>query len=148
MLFYVSYADGSSTSRFLNTTMMHIPPQHSVAMPYLILDQASRYRTFAERVFNAKLSHETINEDGSLGHCELSIGDQVIMFSESRPEWPARHADLFVYVPDADFTYQEAMKAGGTEVMPLSDQPYGRSGGVKDPCGNIWWITTPPEVGP
>jgi PhnB protein len=27
-------------------------------------------------------------------------------------------------------------------VLPLSDQNYGRSGGVKDPAGNIWWITS------
>jgi len=26
--------------------------------------------------------------------------------------------------------------------MQLSDQSYGRTCGVKDPCGNSWWITS------
>jgi uncharacterized glyoxalase superfamily protein PhnB len=41
---------------------------------------------------------------------------------------------LPVYVPDVDETYRKALAAGGR-----------RHGGVKDPCGNAWWISTMPE---
>ena len=50
-------------------------------------------------------------------------------------------AGLFIYVEDADETYKKAIEEGATVVTTLSDQAYGRSGGVKDPFGNTWWIT-------
>jgi PhnB protein len=37
---------------------------------------------------------------------------------------------------------QRAIHAGGVQIMPVADMPYGdRQGGVKDPWGNIWWIS-------
>ena len=33
--------------------------------------------------------------------------------------------------------------AGAKLVTPVADQQYGRSGGVEDPFGLTWWITTP-----
>jgi PhnB protein len=42
-----------------------------------------------------------------------------------------------------DSVYQLAVKAGGTTVMEPMDMFYGdRSGGVKDPSGNSWFIAT------
>ena len=32
--------------------------------------------------------------------------------------------------------------AGATTVMGLSDQDYGRTCGLTDPLGNVWWITS------
>jgi PhnB protein len=50
---------------------------------------------------------------------------------------------LHVYVADADATYRRALAAGGISVQEPTDQFYGdRSGGVRDPCGNLWWIAT------
>ena len=50
---------------------------------------------------------------------------------------------LYLYVPDADAVYRRAIEAGGVSVMEPADQFYGdRSGGVKDPVGNTWWIAT------
>ena len=82
------------------------------------------------------------NADGSYGHCEMNIGGCTMMFSNSIPEWEARTGDYFIYVENADKTFQLAKEAGATVVMELRDLPYGRSGGVKDAYGNIWWITT------
>ena len=43
-------------------------------------------------------------------------------------------------------TYQQAVKAGGKTVMEPIDMFYGdRSGGVKDPSGNTWFIATHKE---
>ncbi|MDQ6905015.1 MAG: hypothetical protein M3139_18640 [Bacteroidota bacterium] len=41
---------------------------------------------------------------------------------------------------DADETYKKAIEAGGISITEVADQSYGRSGGVKDPFGNSWWI--------
>jgi PhnB protein len=49
---------------------------------------------------------------------------------------------MFVIVPDADRTYEKALANGATTIMPPADQEYGRSGGVTDPYGNVWWITS------
>ena len=52
-------------------------------------------------------------------------------------------AMLHLYVDDADASYQRALAAGAASVQAPTNQFYGdRSGGVKDPCGNLWWIAT------
>jgi PhnB protein len=58
---------------------------------------------------------------------------------------------IHLYVQDVDATYERALDAGATSVRDVEDQFYGdRSGGVRDPGGNVWWISThvedvPPE---
>ena len=53
---------------------------------------------------------------------------------------------LHLYVPNADATYQRAVSAGATSTMEMTDQFYGdRSGSVKDPAGNTWFIATHKE---
>jgi hypothetical protein len=53
---------------------------------------------------------------------------------------------LHLYVSDVDRVYRRALAAGGTATMEPADQFYGdRSGGVKDPCGNHWYIATHKE---
>jgi uncharacterized glyoxalase superfamily protein PhnB len=121
---------------------MNIPKGHQVIMPYFILDAVDLFIEFVLATFEATITYQAKNDDGSTGHCELQIGGATIMCSGTRPEWPARNADLFVYVDNADTSYDKALKAGGTTVSELSTQDYGRTCGVKDPCGNIWWITS------
>lgn len=118
------------------------PSDYQQVMPYLILDNAMQFLEFTKTVFDAEEKIKHVNEDGSVGHCEIFIGKSVIMFSNSRPEWGAMNAGLFIYVADADTTYQKALDNGAVSVMPPADQEYGRSCGVKDPQGNTWWITS------
>jgi uncharacterized glyoxalase superfamily protein PhnB len=50
----------------------------------------------------------------------------------------------YVYVRDVDATYRRALAAGGVSVQE-PEQKQGdpdRRGGVKDPAGNTWWVTT------
>jgi PhnB protein len=52
-------------------------------------------------------------------------------------------ASIYLYVTDCDRVYQRALDAGGTLVFEIMNLPSGeRYGGVKDCCGNIWWIAT------
>ncbi|ACT95852.1 VOC family protein [Dyadobacter fermentans] len=121
-----------------------IPNGHQTIMPYLMLDGAPKFRDFTTTVFGGTIGATQYQEDHpeQIRHSEVRIGDSTIMFCDSRPEWPAQPANLFVYVDNADDTYQKALDAGGTSVMPPADQDYGRSCGVADPCGNTWWITS------
>lgn len=57
-----------------------------------------------------------------------------------------RPAALFLYVPNVDTLYENALKAGASSVMPPTDRPEGdRTGGVKDVFGNVWYIATHQE---
>jgi PhnB protein len=50
--------------------------------------------------------------------------------------------NIFLYVDDVDTRFQRALDAGASVVMPVANQPYGRSGGLKDPFGLVWWLST------
>jgi PhnB protein len=51
-----------------------------------------------------------------------------------------------LYVTDPDGSYAQALAAGARSVMPVSDEPYGRVGGVEDAVGNQWFFTRPPST--
>lgn len=121
---------------------MKIPAGHHTAMPYLMLENARDFQAFVEAVFPATLSHISLNDNKLIRHAEFRIGDSTIMFCNAQDKWDAQPSQLFIYVDDADKSYQTALDNGATSVMELSDQPYGRTCGVKDPCGNTWWITS------
>ncbi|NML40804.1 VOC family protein [Chitinophaga sp. G-6-1-13] len=121
---------------------MKIPAGHHTVIPYLMLENASDFLTFAQEVFQAKLSHVSLHDDKLVRHAELVIGDSTIMACNARDQWKAQPGQLFIYVEDADASFQTALDHGALTVMELSDQPYGRTCGVKDPCGNTWWITS------
>ncbi len=53
---------------------------------------------------------------------------------------------LYLYVPDADASYERALQAGCTSLQEPKDEFYGdRTSGVKDPFGNLWWFGTHQE---
>lgn len=120
---------------------MNIPKGHQTLMTYLMMEDAAAFIDFIKNVFDAEMTHESMR-DGIVGHCEAQINGGTIMFSGSRDEWKPQTANMFVYVEDADETYAKAISAGATTVMEVADQEYGRSGGVTDPFGNVWWITS------
>lgn len=121
---------------------MEIPKGHQALMPYLIVEDADRFFYFAEKVLDAKLTYPAEKPENLDGHCELNIAGSTIMFAKSGGQWTPRTADMFVYVENADETYDKAVAEGATTVMPPADQDYGRSCGVTDPFGNVWWITS------
>lgn len=121
---------------------MKLPEGHQQVIPYLILRNAAGFFDFTKQVFGAIEKHRSYQENGkSFKHGEVMIGNATIMFGQTNDNWGTESAGLFVYVEDADVTFKKALDAGATEVMALTDQSYGRSGGVKDPFGNTWWIT-------
>ncbi len=121
---------------------MKIPDNYQTVMPYLILKNASEFIEFTQKVFEAKETHRTMRDEKIIMHAEIMIGESTIMFADTTDEFNVSSAGLFVYVDDADATYKLALTNGGVAVSELSDQPYGRSGGIKDPFGNVWWITS------
>jgi PhnB protein len=119
---------------------------HSVT-PYVTVKGAAKTIDFLKTAFGARLDHEPIKRpDGSIMHATLKIGESMVMLAEESEQMKAAPATLYLYVPNADVAYQAAIKAGGKSVMEPADQFYGdRSGGVKDPSGNSWFVATHKE---
>ena len=112
-------------------------------MPYLILKGAIKFIDFAMEVFNAELNLSKMREDNeTLMHAELNIGGSTIMLCDATFDWKAATGNLFIYVNNADETYHKAIKAGAKSVLELKDESYGRTCGICDPFGNVWWITS------
>lgn len=132
-------------------TAKPIPDGYHAVTPYLIVRGANKEIEFLKQAFDAKPSHDAIKRpDGSIMHAQVTIGDSCVMVAEESEMAKATTSTLYVYVPDVDSVYRQAVKAGGQSVMEPSDMFYGdRSGGVKDPSGNSWFIATHKEdVGP
>lgn len=118
------------------------PVGHQTIMPYLMVQGAEKFSQFIQKVFNAKEKVKKMRDGDGIMHAEIMIGESTIMFCDSTAQWKPMAAGMFVYVDNADDTYKKALDAGATSITEPSDQSYGRSGGVTDPFGNVWWITS------
>ena len=124
-----------------------IPDGYHSVTPYLTVRGATKVIDFLKHAFGAKLSHDAIKRpDGSIMHAQVLIGDSRIMIAEENEMTKATASTLYLYVPDVDSVFRQAVKSGGQAIMEPSDMFYGdRSGGVKDPSGNSWFIATHKE---
>jgi PhnB protein len=98
---------------------------------------------FLQKAFGAEEIYRAQSPDGVVHHAQVRIGDSVIGMGEAHGPYQPAPATLHLYVPDADALYDRALRAGATSIQPVAEQPYGdRSGGVRDPFGNRWFIAT------
>jgi PhnB protein len=120
-----------------------IPEGYHTLTPFLMVEGASSLIEFLKSAFEAQETERIAHPDGSIMHAQLRIGDSVVMLSDVMCDWKPTPTSIYLYVNDADATYQRALQAGATSVMEPADQFYGdRQGSVKDPVGNYWWIAT------
>lgn len=123
---------------------MKIPNGHQPLMPYLILKNADAFIEFTKTVFGAKEIFKSYrdNDNKIIMHAEVQINGCNIMFADMNEFYGVANANLFIYVEDADHTVDIALANGATIINELADQDYGRSGGIEDPFGNVWWVTS------
>jgi uncharacterized glyoxalase superfamily protein PhnB len=121
---------------------MKLPENHQTIMPYLVLKDVRGFLKFVLNTFDAEILTEHLDDDGRVMHAEIKIGNSTVMMGEANEIWGVNNAGMFIYVEDADKTFQLALRNGAESIMELTNQEYGRSGGIKDPFGNIWWITS------
>jgi uncharacterized glyoxalase superfamily protein PhnB len=104
---------------------------------------AARLIEFLKTAFGAEVKHLSKAPDGLVMHASLRIGDSMLMLSDARDTWPAQPTGIYLYVPNVDELYQQAMQAGAESIRAPRDEFYGdRMAGIKDPSGNTWWIAT------
>ena len=123
---------------------MPIPTQYQTVTPYLIIKDALSFLQFMQELFGAEVTEKHFRDESetTVMHAELKIGNASIMCAEATDQWKTEPAGLFIYVENADASYAKALELGCTTIMELTDQPYGRTCGVKDTFGNTWWITS------
>jgi len=124
-------------------TAQFIPKGSHSVTPYLIVEGADRMLDFCCQAFAGEEKLRFPRPDGTLQHAAVRIGDSIVEMGDPGGKWPPMPAGLHLYVRDADATYASALASGATSLYAPMDQPYGdREGGVKDPCGNTWYIAT------
>ncbi|KIL37343.1 extradiol dioxygenase [Cohnella kolymensis] len=125
-------------------TLSWKPEGYSNVSPYLIVTGAQSVVDFLKQTFDAAELRRYDRPDGSIMHGELRIGDSVVMIAEANEGWPAVTTNVHVYVEDVNVVYKRALAAGGESVQEpqVQEGDPDRRGGVKDPSGNYWWIST------
>ena len=127
-----------------------IPDNYPRLTPALCVDGASDAIEFYTNVLDAT-ERMCLEDGGKVGHAELEFGDSLVMISDEYPEigvvgpntLGGTAVSLNVYVEDVDATFAAALKAGATELRPVSEQFYGdRAGQFLDPWGHRWGVAT------
>ena len=132
-----------------------IPAGHHSITPYLVVKDAAKAIEFYKRAFGAEEVSRMPGPGGrGIMHAEIRIGDSLVMLSDEFPgagctspqSLGGTTCQLFLYVPDVDATYQQAISAGATAGMPVSDMFWGdRYGKLTDPFGHQWGLATHKE---
>lgn len=121
------------------------PEGHHTITPYLLTKDAAKLLQFLKEAFDAVETEKLTKEDGSIMHAQVRIGDSQVMMGQTEDK--AMPCMIYIYVPDADATYKQALAAGATSYMEPADQFYGdRAAAVNDVSGNQWWIATHMEA--
>jgi PhnB protein len=123
-----------------------VPRGFRTVTPYLVAEDGPALLEFAKQVFGAEETFRTVTPAGGL-HAEARIGDSMLMVGGGIPgnefRSTAKTHAIHIYVEEADAVCKKALAAGATLIDEPRDQEYGeRSGSVKDPAGNIWYIAT------
>jgi PhnB protein len=107
--------------------------------PVLHLKGAAEYVEFLKGALGAVEEMRAAEPSGELRYGRVRVGDAAIELGEGDP----MPGSFMLYVADPDTMYTHAIAAGATSIMPLSNQPYGRVGGVQDAVGNQWFFSRP-----
>jgi PhnB protein len=121
---------------------MQLPPGFATVTPYFFAERAD---AFVEFLVNGLDGTEVLRhkrEDGRIANAQVVLGTATVMVSEASERYPAMPASYYLYVDDADAALARALAHGATLESAVRDMPYGdRQGGVRDPWGNLWWIS-------
>ena len=135
----------------MSSAVKPIPDGMHSLTPYLICKNAAEAIAFYTKAFNAVEQVRLPGPDGKVMHATLKIGDSMLMLTD---EWPEHQAfgpltlngtpvTIHHYVEDVDASFKQAVDAGATVKVPVTDMFWGdRYGQVKDPFGHSWSLAT------
>ena len=119
--------------------------------PSLTVRDAPGAAAFYARAFGATETDRSRTPTGQFvitmaigGEEFLVVDENPAAFNLSPATLGGTTVRLSLVVADPDATMREAVAAGGREIFPVNDQPYGmRQGRVADPEGHHWLIGRP-----
>jgi uncharacterized glyoxalase superfamily protein PhnB len=132
------------------------PAWPATLTPYIVVADARRALAWYVEVFGGEQRGEPyVNDDGTIGHAEVGLGDAVLMLAEPSDLWPdvpVRAPDapttfshtLHLDVDDVDATTELARRRGAVVEREPVDNPYGRGSVIVDPFGHRWMLMRPP----
>jgi PhnB protein len=124
--------------------MAHVKDTYRTVTPYLVVPNADVELTFLKAAFDGTEVECQRNQDNTVMHAEVEIGDSLVMLGQTHGQWTPRTAAFYLWVKDVDATYARALAAGATTESKPEDKPYGhRNAGVLDQNGVTWWIAAP-----
>lgn len=124
--------------------MAHTTTTYRTITPYLLVADADAELAFLKAAFGASEVSCQRNQDNTVMHAEVLIGDSLVMLGQAGGQWKPREAALYLWIADVDATYAAALRAGATSESEPEDKPYGhRNAGVIDSNGVTWWIAAP-----
>jgi PhnB protein len=132
--------------QFIMTTKP-VPEGCHAVTPYLTVPDAQREVEFLVTAFGAVERASIRRPNGGVMHAQVVIGDSIWMIGEPPDPSQCMPMTLYHYVTDCDAAWTRAVAAGGEVINEPMDMFYGdRTGAVKDPGGNAWWIATHKEM--
>jgi PhnB protein len=139
-------------SKIMKSTVKAIPEGYHSVTPTLTLKNSLSGIEFYKKAFGAKELMVFPSPDGrGTMHATMQIGDSIVMMGDEMPGQGCKSAEslgcspvsLYLYVPNVDVIFKQAVAAGATTVMPVMDMFWGdRCGTLKDPFGYAWMIAT------
>ena len=132
------------------TTVKAIPEGFRAVTPSLTLKNSLKAIEFYTKALSAKVLDVVPAPDGkSTMHATIQIGDSLLMMGDESPNCRSAESlggspiGLYLYVPNVDAAFKQAVAAGATVTMPVADMFWGdRCGSLKDPFGYAWMIAT------
>lgn len=120
-----------------------VPLNHPPVVPYFTMTDPDGYLDHLVALFGARPLRRTTRQ-GRTANIELMCFETLMMVGPTQGEdWPCRPLSLYVYVPDVDAAYTQAIAAGAKALYPPAQKFWGdRDCGVTDAFGNHWFLAT------
>ena len=125
-----------------------VPQGMHTITPHLVVRNAIEAIDFYRKALGAEVKGVHKTPDGRVMHAELKIGDSMLFLADEFPGMGTCSSpktlggssiNLNIYTNGVDQLFNQAVSAGATVLMPLSNQFWGdRYGQIKDPFGHVW----------
>ncbi len=123
-----------------------VPQGYHTVQPFLMVPKVGRHMDFLVAAFGATIIERVEQGEGHVLHGEVRIGDSVVMLGCAHGNEPTKSI-LYLYVPDVDAMYAQAVAAGGESKEEPADQFYGdRTAAITDSAGITWYLATRKET--
>jgi PhnB protein len=135
----------------MTNTVKPVPEGFHTATPSLVVHDAPKALEFYKKAFGAEERMRMPGPDGRIMHAEIKIGDSVIFLSDEIPGMGGKSPQsagaytggIYLYVPDVDKVFAQAVAAGGKASGGVNDMFWGdRLGHFVDPFGHAWTVAT------